>query len=1489
MAVGAGAAALSWAGPGSKGLDQIAAMKAGGFLENKGQWDSRALFYMGTPGKDVWISRDGITLDLFKNEAPLDALKGGGARTGHVVKFEFAGASTTASPVGSAQRPVRTDFLKGKGASELVTARQFGEAYISDLYRGVHLRNYQDKGDFRYDLVVMPGADAGQIRFSVKGANSVQQDAETGGLIIRTSMGAVKQSAPFVYQQVGATRSAIPASFKVDGQNVSFSLGKFNKNLPLVIDPLVYGSYLGSTGGFDLTYGGASDSRGNLYMTGRTFSNAFPILNGPYSVSLQGATDAYLVRMAGDAYALDYAAYIGGSLADSGISVKVAESAGVLWMGGETTSMDFPGTGGVVPPAGNKWWFMRWSIAADGTLTPVSSFYETRLPTPAFYNPGTYLEGTNNLYRNRTTGTHWGDMGVTSTGVLFFGGTSNAVSADPAFTPYIVGSTQGGSDGFVFRYSNTGTPLNAVRIGGPGNDILGRFGVRAGGGLVVTGTVLTAGSQDTSAVTADAAQFATTANATWPNARLKRNRDAFIVTFSPTMGVWYSGFVGGADEDRGIAVAVDAQDNVYMLGQTSSFDYPRTRGAYDEVFTKEGVSNPPNSIFDVVGEGTVTKITWSRTIGYSTGLRHSRIVVPTIIKVDSRGVAAVGGTVGHNYPGGTPPQTTQPGSIPTTPDAVDATYAGGDESVNPENNYAQTPPNPPADTAVVSSMEGFVQFLNNTGTNVLYASYIGDESDDYVTDIHMDAVGSTWVMGTSIVSQQFNGVAKGPIGIAPHVTTNAFKVNVDNIDGWAFKLRVGLPVMQNLSLSSTAIAGGLGAFTNATVSLRNPAPSGGVVINCSLSDPTITSFSATGGQATRSVVIPAGATSATFPVFSSPVTVASPSDIRVTLDNDFLMARVTINPWLDDFTVTPSTMIGGNQLSVIVRLFQNATQDTRIQLASANTAFVTLPANNEIIVPAGTNTATAVLETSGVDASTLVTIDGLLLGVTRSASSVLERASLTAASFSPGRVLSGEDSALTVLFNGKVGAARTVTLTNTSGIPGLRVQVTAGGPYLTLPQNVQVPAQSSQVVVPAIAPAVASPSSTTVTATEGAQSASGTLFIDDINIASLEILPGVDVLGGTVLTGRITLTRPAGQVPLVFNVSSNNATAGSLATGSDTITVPVGAQVSNTFTFNTNIVSSVQNVAISVSRANFTTATANVIVRPIVLTLDVDPNSVLGGNGATATVSISTPAPAGGLTVDLSTSDGTVATITPAQVTIPAGSTTPAVGTNIVITTVAVPTDVPVTVTGQLGIFSTATDNLLVRAPAVTGLVVTPADIAGGTTATGTVTIEAPAPDGFVLNVSSSDTRATVPATVTIDPGATSATFSVATVVVQTDVDATITVSGSSSSASADIRIVAASVASVTFSPNIVSGGANSTCTIRLTRPAPAGGTTVNIASDSPSMAWSTVASAVVPAGSTSVTVPIRTNRVTRRATVGFTVTVVATGRTARGFLGLRP
>jgi hypothetical protein len=46
-------------------------------------------------------------------------------------------------------------------------------------------------------------------------------------------------------------------------------------------------------------------------------------------------------------------------------------------------------------------------------------------------------------------------------------------------------------------------------------------------------------------------------------------------------GLDYSTFLGGADIDRGLGIAVDGMGRTYVTGQTGSADFPTTQGAFD--------------------------------------------------------------------------------------------------------------------------------------------------------------------------------------------------------------------------------------------------------------------------------------------------------------------------------------------------------------------------------------------------------------------------------------------------------------------------------------------------------------------------------------------------------------------------------------------------------------------------------------------------------------------------------------------------------------------------------------------------------------------------------------------------------------------------------------------------------------------------------------------------------------------------------------------
>jgi hypothetical protein len=92
---------------------------------------------------------------------------------------------------------------------------------------------------------VMPGGNVGDIKMRVSGADGVTLD-DNGNLRIGTSLGAIKQDDLYVYQPVGNQVRRIPAEFVVNGDVITFQVGSYDKRLPLIIDPLVYGTYVGS-------------------------------------------------------------------------------------------------------------------------------------------------------------------------------------------------------------------------------------------------------------------------------------------------------------------------------------------------------------------------------------------------------------------------------------------------------------------------------------------------------------------------------------------------------------------------------------------------------------------------------------------------------------------------------------------------------------------------------------------------------------------------------------------------------------------------------------------------------------------------------------------------------------------------------------------------------------------------------------------------------------------------------------------------------------------------------------------------------------------------------------------------------------------------------------------------------------------------------------------------------------------------------------------
>ena len=173
---------------------------------------------------------------------------------------------------------------------------------------------------------------------------------------------------------------------------------------------------------------------------------------------------------------------------------------------------------------------------------------------------------------------------------------------------------------------------------------------------------------------------------------------------------------------------------------------------------------------------------------------------------------------------------------------------------------------------------------------------------------------------------------------------------------------------------------------------------------------------------------------------------------------------------------------------------------------------------------------------------------------------------------------------------------------------------------------------------------------------------------------------------------------------------------------------------------------------------------------------------VASGDPAFYSIKLTGPAPAGGLTVDLSGAQGTNI---PDSVTIPSGLSS----LNFSAPTIPVATTTVVQVSAKLGNVSKSM-SFTIQAPQLVSLTIRSGSVQGGTSVTGTVTISAGAPsDGLTFNLSSNNSAAKVPQTVTIPFGLTSATFTIQTSTVSHKSTVTIKATNGSQNVTGNVTI----------------------------------------------------------------------------------------------------
>ncbi|HEX2386339.1 MAG TPA: SBBP repeat-containing protein, partial [Candidatus Binatia bacterium] len=332
------------------------------FIENRGQIDGRAAYYIRGKDKAIYFTSEGVAFSLSRAERDASGLlkraSYGSAPERWLLKLDFVGARHV-TPTGAEPTPARVSYFKGAKEDWQTGVKTYAKLVYADLWPGIDLVYSGTSGRLKYEFVVKPGADPRRVRLAYRGASSLKLD-DSGALEIATPAGSFRDDKPYAFQEIDGRRVEVAMAYKLDGESYGFRVGKYDRDQALVLDPaiLIYAGFIGGLGD-DRANGIAIDSAGAAYVTGDTDSDqgSFPETTGAFDRTQNGNTDAFVAKVKPDGTGLVYATFIGGSGDDRGLAIALRPGCAAAppceaFITGESNSNEttFPITSGVVGP-----------------------------------------------------------------------------------------------------------------------------------------------------------------------------------------------------------------------------------------------------------------------------------------------------------------------------------------------------------------------------------------------------------------------------------------------------------------------------------------------------------------------------------------------------------------------------------------------------------------------------------------------------------------------------------------------------------------------------------------------------------------------------------------------------------------------------------------------------------------------------------------------------------------------------------------------------------------------------------------------------------------------------------------------------------------------------------------------------------------------------------------------------------------------------------
>lgn len=571
------------------------------FERNDGQTEKQADFLAKGKNSSMFLSSTGALLSMqntkSRGQVTKEQRRHETPQSIRLLHMRLVGANSQAKGYGLNELITKSNYFIGNNKEKWITdIPNYSMIEYRNVYPDIDLCYYGNQGKLEFDFMVAPHADPGVIVLKLDGSADQRID-EKGNLILSTYCGELTMQEPLAYQEKSGIRETVHVKYLFrSNEYVGLEIGEYDESRTLIIDPvIIYSTFLGIPGtgedvvvdedGFvyivgsdgtdafvtklhpdsssliyktilggqldDFGHGIAIDTAGNVYVTGETQSDDFPVQDAvqqDFGGDLWVDGDAFICKLDPDGKIV-YSTYLGGESEDIGNDIAV-DLSGNAYVTGKTISWNFP-----VADA------YQGSLETVDMFTWGSDVFITKLkPDGSEYVFSTYLGG----------GLHDAGAGITldNANNIYITGYTSSTDFPTTAGAY---QTQGrGSDAFVTKMNAQGTDLvfSTYLTGGTDPNY----------SQAVNGLDIAVDGANNAVIfgSTSSPQFPTT-NAVQPS--LGGDADNFVTKFTTNgSSLLFSTYLGGNDYEGQIgSITVDAEDNVFVTGQTQSNNFPIER------------------------------------------------------------------------------------------------------------------------------------------------------------------------------------------------------------------------------------------------------------------------------------------------------------------------------------------------------------------------------------------------------------------------------------------------------------------------------------------------------------------------------------------------------------------------------------------------------------------------------------------------------------------------------------------------------------------------------------------------------------------------------------------------------------------------------------------------------------------------------------------------------------------------------------------------